>query len=426
MIIQFSVKNYLSFKEKQTFTSLSNSDKLHENNLIFTNNKKYSKINVIYGANASGKTSLFRALMFLREYVLNSNNLLEGTITPVIPFKFDSNTIKQPTELEIVFVKNNIKYAYGFVCDANKIHEEYLYSYENGRETIIFERKNTTEYKFNSDQAILNDIKMKNTNNKLFLTTAATWNYEKAKPVVEYLLNDIYVSFDYKTNIEELLEKLKNNGEFDSYKKFALNILSQGDFNISDFEFESKKVEDEKQLNAFRHGVMNLPFEVKNLDKMNVKEIKFNTIHNIVEDNQSTKYSLSFVEESLGTQNLLSFAPLLYDVFKNGKVLVIDEIDKSMHPIIVAYIVNMFVNENINKNNAQIIFNTHDTNLLDLDLFRRDEIWFTEKNNQTGATDLYPLTDCSPRKKENIQKGYLVGRYGAIPFITNNSNIWEE
>ena len=131
-------------------------------------------------------------------------------------------------------------------------------------------------------------------------------------------------------------------------------------------------------------------------------------------------------EESLGTQIVFAFIPFLADTLKNVKVLVIDELDKSLHPFLVQYIVEMFNNPEANKYGSQLIFNTHDTNLLDLNILRRDQIWFTEKDNETGASDLYPLSDFSVRKQENVEKGYILGRYGAVPFIKNDLNLWDK
>ena len=133
-----------------------------------------------------------------------------------------------------------------------------------------------------------------------------------------------------------------------------------------------------------------------------------------------TNYEFDISEESLGTQVIFSFIPVIKDVIDNGKILFIDEFDKSLHPYIVKYIVELFNNKDINNKNAQLIFNTHDTNLLDLELLRRDQIWFTEKNISTGESVLYALDDFSVRKKENVEKGYLLGRYGAVPFIVNS------
>ena len=132
------------------------------------------------------------------------------------------------------------------------------------------------------------------------------------------------------------------------------------------------------------------------------------------------EYFLDIEEESLGTKAIFSFIPVIKDVLDNGKIILIDEFDKSLHPFIVKYLVEIFNDKEINKNNSQLIFNTHDTNLLDLNLFRRDQIWFTEKNPETGESDLYPLDDFKVRKDENIEKGYLLGRYGGVPFLTND------
>ena len=143
----------------------------------------------------------------------------------------------------------------------------------------------------------------------------------------------------------------------------------------------------------------------------------FITFHDVKNGNNQNKYSLNLAEESFGTVQMFKYSPLLYYVFKEGKVLFIDEIDKSLHPLMVEYLVKMFYDKNINTGNAQLIANTHDTNLLNLDIFRRDDIWFTERDYESGKTEMYSLADFSPRKSENIEKAYLLGRFGAIPFI---------
>ncbi|MCL2860487.1 MAG: ATP-binding protein [Oscillospiraceae bacterium] len=427
MLIQFSVRNFLSFKEKQTFTTLASTDKSQIQNLINYKDKDYSKINVIYGANASGKTNLIKAISFVREFIINSSKLLEGSPIPVIPFKFSKGFNDGKSSFELIFVTNNIRYEYSFICDKNNVYEEALYMNENGREALVFDRTNINNYEFKSDKTILEGLKERNTNNKLFLATAATWNYARVKPVVDYIVNNLFVLFDYNINMGAIMQNLKLLNEYNDFKKFALKILEQGDFTISDFSMKEQKIAPNDPLyNNFLNMITSqFPAGTK-LEEVNLNEIKFNTIHNITENNKTNPYMLELNDESFGTQNLFNFTAILYDVLKRGKVLLVDEIDRSIHPLLVEYIVRLFIDESINRNNAQLIFNTHDTNLLSLDLFRRDEIWFAERNVDTGSTTLYPLTDYSPRKDENIQKGYLVGRYGGIPFITNDINIWEE
>ena len=133
-----------------------------------------------------------------------------------------------------------------------------------------------------------------------------------------------------------------------------------------------------------------------------------------------------YIEESIGTQMIFILIPFFASAMENNKILVIDELDRSLHPFFFFYIVSMFNDSNINKNGAQLIFNTHDTNLLDLNILRRDQIWFAEKDSKTGSSDLYSLSDFSVRNNENIEKGYMLGRYGAVPFISTDINLWEE
>ena len=423
MLLQFSVKNFMSFKEEIIFTTLANKDNsLAETNLVPFKRKKYSKISVMYGANASGKSNFCKALNFIKFFFINSNNLLESSAIMVDNFRFDEKTASAPSEFGIIFVKSGIKYAYSFSCNRTEVLSERLDIYENDKPSLVFDRNNG-KYRFTAYGPILSPLAERNTKNKLFVCTAATWNFEKAKPVVDYVVNDLLISFYYNYDISIILTSFKKEGIFEEYKKFCLSLLSACDFSISDFDMEIKEDTIPPEIKMFITALSNnLPNAVPP-DKL--KTVKFTTLHRIYNGNIKKDYPLEMESESLGTQAIFNFAPLLFDVFKNGKTLVIDEIDKSLHPLLVNYIVSLFVNRDINKNNAQLICNTHDTNLLSLNLFRRDEIWFAERNPDTGASELYPLTDFSPTKKDNIEKGYLIGRYGAIPFIKDACNLWE-
>ena len=199
--------------------------------------------------------------------------------------------------------------------------------------------------------------------------------------------------------------------------------MNEADIVIKDFSFEMEERDvDSNMLMLFKQ--LNLPTA---LTPQKQRDVKIRMTHEITNENgDKNNYELNLIYESSGTQILFSFAPILKDVFENGKILVIDEIERSLHPSLVEMIIKFFHNPKINKGNAQLIFNTHDTNLLSLDIFRRDQIWFAEKDPKKGATDLYPLDDFSVRKNENIQKGYLNGRYGAIPFVATGDSLWED
>ena len=418
MIIQFSVENFMSIKEKVVFSMLASSDKEIPENLILGKKENYLKSAVMYGANASGKSNLIKAMNTVVIMIRNSNNMQPGLKLPIVPFKFDKEYVKKPSSFELIMIINNIKYVYGFVADENRIYEEYLYYYPNGKETELFERTQVNKYHYTSNENVLKDIVSKNMENKFLLATATTWNYEKTKPVYEFITNGIEILFDYNT-IKPLsfsLYKNDNNGEL---KEFSLNILNEAEMNISGYNVTDVEITDE-QLSA-------IPLELRGFFNKKTRSFHITTRHNITtEDGKEEDIDLDFEEESLGTQNMFILNPILLYVLKKGKVLIIDELDRSLHPFLVEYIVKIFNSEKYNKNGAQLIFNTHDTNLLNLSLFRRDQIWFTEKDYKKGATDLYPLDDFPVRKTENVEKGYLNGRYGAIPFIALGEQLWPE
>ena len=196
MLLNFTFKNYMSYADTCDFSMLANKDKSHEDNLIKIGKDRISKTRIIYGSNASGKTSFINALDFIKIFSMMSNNLVENNRIGVNPYKFRKDAYKVPSEFSLTFVKNNVKYNYSFSCTYEKVINEKLDVYNSAKPTNIFTRTNTDDYKFNTDVKKLNEIKTKNTKNKLYLLTAATWNYEKVKPVVEYILNDIIVLHD--------------------------------------------------------------------------------------------------------------------------------------------------------------------------------------------------------------------------------------
>jgi AAA15 family ATPase/GTPase len=421
MLINFKFKNFLSFADECSFTMLANKDNEHENDLIHLNNSRLSKVRLIYGANASGKSSFIKAIWFVSSFIANSNLLLNNTEINVVPFKFCDDCYNNPSEFSITFIKEGLKYNYSFSCTRYKVINEKLEIYYSTKATKIFERTNTNEYKFSRDKKILNELKEKNSDNKLFLVTSATWNYDKTKPVVDYLLYTIspIINLDAYNNIN--MNKIISNNELEEFKKFCLKILNDADISINDFSIKTIKIKDIKDDIDIISNIVRLITKDDEdsvtgiINNANVYE--FSTYHDIICNLEKKRYSLSLAEESMGTNQIFKFAPILYYVLKEGKVLFIDEIDRSLHPLLVEKIINIFKNKDINVNNAQLIANTHDTNLLNLNILRRDDLWFTERNYETGKSEMYSLSDFSPRKKENIEKSYLLGRFGAIPFI---------
>ena len=418
MLIEFSVMNFLSFKEKVTLSLEKESGNENEENTFVFNNEELLKTAVIYGANASGKSNLIKAFTTAILMVRNSNMIPIGGKWDILkPFLFSEDTKNGPSEFEFIFITNKIKYRYFFSADVNKIYNESLDAYYSQKPTNIFTRKNTAEYSFiNSDKKTLESIASKNTENKLFLSTATTWNYEKTKDAFLWFLNsiDTYGSFD--SMLDQDLINYSNNEE--DLKEFTLKLLKESDIFIKDLRvsYEEKDVENSSFIiNNQKQGALK------------TKSVKIAMDHEIT-DSQDEKniYTLDFEDESSGTKILFALAPILKRAFEKTKIIIVDELEKSLHPTLVKYIIKLFNNEKLNTKNSQLLFTTHAISLLSLDLFRRDQIWFIEKNSLTGNSDLYPLDSFSVRKEENIEKGYIYGRYGAIPFIKDIDSWLEE
>ena len=418
MLLDFRFKNFQSFGNDCYFTMLTEAaDKMHIDRLIKNGNNQISQTRIIYGANASGKTSFMNAMAFVVNFARNSNFLLEGMPIRVNPFKFRSDAFDAPSEFYLSFIAGSIKYVYEFTCTQKEVLEERLDAYYTPRKTNIFHRTGPSEYKFNSHIKQLKEISEKNLPNKLFLMTAASWNYDKVKLAADFICNKI-IPIEPQGLSLSLFANIVKNGELDEYKEFCLNLLNNADFSIHDFNYKERKVNE-----FFPPQLLEvlLSIEKAKTGKQPIEEdfrfFDFTIAHKISKDGTSVSYLLSLNEESEGTKSFFYMAPMLYEVLKKGLVLFVDELDKSLHPHLVEYIIKLFHNKDINRNNAQLIANTHDTNLLKLSLLRRDEIWFVEKDTETKSSELFSLSDFSARKDENIEKSYLIGRFGAIPCV---------
>ena len=421
MLLEFSVKNFLSFRDEVTLSLEKGNGNENINNVFIEDEYEVLKNAAIYGANSSGKSNLLKALSCAILMVRNSNTIpVNGRWNLIKPFLFDEDSRKKPSEFKFVFLVNKVRYIYYFSATSEKIYDESLEAYYSQKPTNIFIRKNTTEYEFNSDKLKLTEIARVNTENKLFLSTATTWNYEKTKDAFLWFATgiDTYSSFE-NISSDDLINYSKNT---DNIVEFAVKLLNESDILIKDIkvDYEEKEM-DESMMN------MLLPPLARRNNPPKISNVNIELYHEIVDEEGNKKYyPIKINDESFGTMALFAFAPFLKRAFEETKVIIVDEIERSLHPSLVEYIIRLFNNEKINKVNSQLIFTTHATNLLSLNLLRRDQIWFTEKNSKNGASDLYSLDSFSVRKEENIQKGYINGRYGAIPFIRDTDSWLEE
>ena len=409
MLIEFTIENFRSIKDKVTLSMVSTKDAAFDNHLIRTNVLKDDsllKSAVIYGANASGKTNVLLALYFLKALVLNSIKHQKGQGIRYTPFKLDDKSFKKPTKFHIVFIKNEIKYSYAVAFNEEKIVSESLHYYPNNQKSLLFERKDTNDFRFTIDKTKQNFIAKRTLENILYLSKSAYENYEMTAPVFDWFRENLQFVSAYEPMVsEEFTINILNSDV--KLKELVLKALLEADIGIDDVNATFKKLEDIPP---------DMPSELKSLITNGIGTLKQNEIKTYHKGVAFDYYA----EESEGTKRMFSLIGYWIDALQNGRVLVVDELDTKLHHLLNLFLIKLFHNPTQNKNNAQLIFTTHNTNLLDIqDIFRRDQIWFTEKKD-SGTTDLYSLVEYSPRNDKNIENGYLAGKYGALPFIREN------
>lgn len=416
VLIEFSVSNFRSIRQKQILSlAAAKGGELDESNTFQTEIGRLPSLvrsAVMYGANASGKSNTIRALGVMQFLVLNSFSALqEGQPIPVTPFLFATESAQGPSEFEITFLSEGTRYQYGFAATPQRITEEWLVAYPEGKPQKWFERvlnKETATYDWQFSRNFAGQkeiIKTATRSNALFLSTAIQLNNEQLKPVFNWFANKLVVILPgININLQFTIDRCASESE----KRLIMSFMNAADISIVNINLE-------KQLfNPTMVPQVFIPeLREKMINDMRDKEL---TAVKFVHNTDKGTVSLDLNEESQGTQKLFAFAGPWLDVLAQGKVLVIDELDTSLHPLLVRHLVGLFHNTKTNNKNAQLIITTHDTTLLDPDIYRRDQIWFAEKDAQ-GATRLYSLLEFSPRKNEAFERGYLKGRYGALPFI---------
>lgn len=394
MLLQFSVTNHRSIKEQAVISMKATKDTSLKESLISPDGKKeLVPVMAIYGANAAGKSNVLHALMRMWEMVCGKYaQPLKGEKLPQEPFGFTRDA-SAPTEFEIIYYYNGIKYAYGFTFNKEYILTEYLYHWPNGREALIFSREGS-QYQFRENIQEQMTLAGRTSENRLYLVSSNEWNCAQTEKAYRWFTEKVKNLMGTESDIQKTLSVIQRGGE---EKKRVLREMMVADLGIRD---------------VIVTGPKDAPVVA--------------AVHYLKDSNGETAaYSMPLWQESMGTQRFFSRIGLWMEALETGSLLLVDEIESSMHPLLTRHLIEMLQDSEINTKKAQLIFTTHDTGLLDSKLLRRDQIWFAEKDEKTMQTDIYALTDFSPRKGENIARGYLQGRYGAIPFISGGA-LWEE
>ena len=416
MLIDFKVKNYRSIKNEQTLSMVSSKQNEHVETHTFEtsdpSHMRLLKTSAIYGANAAGKSNIIKALQVMQEMVVYSASKYQrGDKLPVKPFLFDAISKDEPTEFEVYFMAEGVRYQYGFSATQDRIVEEWLYASPKSRAQSWFGRalnkeslEASYEWQFGDKFTGKRQLWQESTrDNALFLSTAVHLNSDQLKPVFDWFDKTLRITgvggWDPKFTMKLCQEE--------NYKNEVLEFLHTADMDIEDIEIEDNTYD----RNKTAHGVglagsLAAISQGKNL--LNVKMWH--------KDNSGNKVALDLKDESDGTQKLFAFIGPWLDSLEKGHVLLIDELHDNFHPLMVKFLVDLFHSNVTNKSNAQLVFTTHETSILSQDVFRRDQIWFCEKKNK--ATELYSLVEFKPRKGvTDLEKGYLSGRYGALPYF---------
>lgn len=418
MLVEFRTQNFRSLREEQVLSLVASPDKsLLDTHALDTGLKAAPhvlKSAVVYGANASGKSNLIKALQYMRDVVLMSATLQPGqAFARLQPFRLDAVSASQPTAFEVTFILDGVRYQYGFAMNAQRIVSEQLLVYKAFKPQRWFERHFDAEsskdvYEFGPGLKGAKTLWEGATRpNALFLSMAVQLNSEALRPVYDWFAHRLVILNEHAPLSPQFsLEMLK----LEAQRKAIGEFLRAADISIADVEVATKQA----TVHSIRFDLATGKRE-EETGEQTVDEVRF---HHLTEHGQAV---FDLADESSGTRNLLFLAGPVLDILSNGQTLVVDELDTSLHTLLVQALVRLFHRPEANTGGAQLVFTTHDTSLLDAyGLFRRDQVWFVEKRPDQSSS-LYPLLDFSPRKNEALERGYLQGRYGALPLLRHQT-----
>jgi AAA15 family ATPase/GTPase len=426
MLIEFTVGNFRSFKEPVTFSMVAaklnaRDPQLNENNTFrLEDGLTLLSSAALYGANASGKSNLVKALRFMRRFVLNSSKESQ-VVEPIntVPFLLSSLTEHEPSYFEVVFYWEGITYRYGFEVTEEKVETEWLFYTPHAKEAKLFVREGseiTLSRSFKGGQV----IKPLTRANALFLSVAAQFNNDIAAKIVDWFKSIGLLSALDDSKYGNFTATMFSKDS--SYQSSILELIRESDVGINDVKVEEVDLNDP---NAFPQD---MPQKAKDMLLEELKQdkgkfVSFKAVHDkSCENDQIEKITFDMNDESEGTNKLFKLSGPIIDTLRRGSVLMIDEIEASKHTLLTRSLIRLFNSQKTNPKHAQLIFTTHDTNLLSNKLFRRDQIWFVEKDGDS-ASHLYSLVELKVRNDRDYEKDYLSGRYGGVPILGELRNF---
>lgn len=418
MIIEFTIGNYLSFKDKRTLNLESSTITEYDENVTKFCNHKILKSAVVYGANSSGKSNLIKAMSTMRRLVTHSSRLSSTDKLSIVPFLLSTETENSPSYFEVLFLLNDGRYRYGFEVNNSYVISEWLFKLSKSKESPLFIRdKDKIEVAETFSEAA--GLEEKTRENGLFLSVVDQFNGPTSKKIMKWFNNWVTISGlkheDYRGITLDMLEKELSKSQLENFYR-SLDLGFQ-ELNLIVSELTPEKLALRKIPSDLLSKII-ADFKGGKLATLETLHKKYDSKGKFVD---YRKFDLD-EQESAGTNKIVDISGAIFKTLSEGNVLVIDELDAKLHPLLTIAIIHLFNSPAYNNNNAQLIFATHDTNLLTYGNFRRDQIYFAEKDKYE-ATDLYSLVEykvddsVKVRKDRSFEKDYIAGRYGAIPFI---------
>ena len=414
MLVEFRVENFRSLRDEQVLSLVASKDKTFEDTHTLETGLKAAprlvRSAAIYGANASGKSNLIKALQYMRGVVMESATVIQpGQTYAVQPFRLDAESANQPTEFEVTFILDGIRYQYGFAMTTQRIVSEHLLVYKAFKPQRWFDRhfdESTGKDVYDFGPGLKGPKNLwegATRPNALFLSMAVQLNSEALRPVFGWFVGGLVILNEQAPLGPQVSIQMLKQAEG---RKQICDFLSAADISIADIEVVTRKVPGQ----AVHFDLAAGKTEVRS-EEMEEHQLRFSHV------TEQGRALFDLMDESNGTRNLLFLAGPVMDILRKGLTLVIDELDTSLHTLLVRELVRLFHCPDVNTGGAQLIFTTHDSSLLDAqNLFRRDQVWFVEKDRDQVSA-LVSLSEFSPRKNVALERGYLMGRYGAVPFL---------
>ena len=426
MLIEFKFSNYRSCRDENTLSMEATGLGTFKNCLIPYKTMKLLPTAAIYGKNGGGKSNVIRAFWLAVQFIRNAQRTQHANAPiPVRPFLLNDYSRTEPTAFEFIYVLEGVKYIYGFSATRTEVIEEYLYHAPHGQKALVFQRsRQNFMFRENAEKKKRELIAETVAPNQLFFSVACTMNEKSCIAAMRWFREYICFSQDYSDIPQQLLEYWEDPNMLRAISNYAENA----DLGIQrmQFDLKSQELNSQDQLPAdmpegLRHAVSQFmqalaaaPNEAE--VELRMGEVQVTSFHKGVDyTGEEQEYPLQLADESEGTIRLMALAPAVERVLQTGGVLLVDELEQKMHPMLMEFLVNKFQAPSCNPNHAQLIFTTHNTTLLNCTLIRKDQVYFVDKDSKNSASVLYSIAEFSTPTAENVLKNYLVGKYGAIP-----------